>query len=97
MKTLKLPLNPTTESLLGELGRAVEPLFPVDEPQVSREAMSLYRRLQPGVTTNQRLLNAVPRLASSLLSSLEWAAPKHDTHRQDIERIWAEVQRSLED
>ena len=94
---IPLPLMPATEAKLRELGRAVEPLFQVDEAEISRDAKGLYRRLQPEVTTNRRLLNAVPRLVASLLASLDWVAPGHDAHRKAIAAVWAEVERSLED
>jgi hypothetical protein len=80
---------------LEALGRAVEPLFHADEPEVSRDARSLYRRLLPDVTTNQRLLGAVPRLVLSLLSSLDRLSPKHELHRQAVASIWDVVERSL--
>jgi hypothetical protein len=96
MRSLRLPLNPATLTALEALGRAVEPLFHFDEPEVSRDARSLYRRLMPDVTTNQRLLSAVPRLVSSLLSSLERLSPKHDLHRQAVASLWDVVERSLD-
>jgi hypothetical protein len=96
MRNLRLPLKPATETALGELGRAVELLFSVDEPDVARDARSLYRRLQPDVTKNQRLLSAVPRLVRSLLSSLDLLAPKHGVHRQTITMIWAAVEKTLD-
>jgi hypothetical protein len=96
MKSLKLPLKAATETALGELGRAVEPLFHVEESDVCRDARSLYRRLLPEVTKSQRLLSAVPRLVLSLLSSLERLAPKHGVHRQTIAAIWVEVERTSE-
>ena len=96
MRNLRLPLKPATKTALKELGRAVEPLFHVDEPDVSRDARSIFRRLQPDVTENQRLLSAVPRLVHSLLSSLDLLAPKYGVHRQTITTIWTEVESTLE-
>ena len=96
MKKLTLPLDPATAARLEAVGPLLEPLFSVEEPEVSRDARSLYRRLAPQITTSQRLLSSVNRLGDSLLASLDRLAPKHDGPRRALAAAWAEVERSIE-
>ncbi len=84
--------NPATEDVLRELGQAVQPLFRADEPYVSRDARSLFRRLLPDVTSNPRLLGAVPELVASLLYALDHLSPKYELHRARIVAAWKEVE-----
>jgi len=88
-----LPLNPDKEAVLRDLGRAVEPLFQADEPEVSRDARSVFRRLLPDVTRNPYLLSQVPKFVSSLLYALDHLAPKYDPHRKPILAAWKEVEK----
>lgn len=91
------PLTPAAEEALREIGRAVEPLFHAEEPGVCRDAKSLFRRVAPNVTTNQQLLNAVPRLVQSLLESLNRLGPKYEIPRGAIATAWAEVVNASKD
>jgi hypothetical protein len=74
---------------LGNVGRAVEPLFLVEEPEVCRDAKSLFLRLVPDVTKNPQLLDEVPKLIASLLESLDRLAPRYAAHRSAIASAWA--------
>ncbi len=93
VSTVPLPLNPATEAMLKDLGRAVEPLFHADEPAISRDARSVFRRLLPEVTRSPHLLEAVPELVSSLLFSLDHLAPKYDLQRRPIAAAWKEIEK----
>lgn len=88
-----LPLSPAMEAVLKDLGQAVEPLFHADEPGVSRDARSVFRRLLPDVTKTPHLLGEVPRFVASLLYSLDHLSPKYDLQRKPIVAAWKEVER----
>ncbi len=92
-KLTLLPLNPAMEAVLKDLGRAVEPMFQADEPEVSRAARSVFRRLLPDVTKTPQLLGEVPRFVASLLYSLDHLSPKYDVQRKPIAAAWKEVER----
>ena len=81
--------DPAAIVALGNVGRAVEPLFLADEPEVCRDAKSLFMRLVPDVTKNPQLLDEVPKLIASLLESLDRLAPRHAAHRRAIAAAWA--------
>jgi hypothetical protein len=91
------PLPPAAETALREIGLAVEPLFRADEPAISRDARSLFRRLVPDVTRNPHLRGAVPKLVTSLLDSLERLGPKYELQKRSIAVAWQQVERASKD
>ena len=66
MKSLLLPLNPAKETALGQPGRAVEPLFRVEESDVREGTRSLSPRLLPEVSKSQGPPSEVPGLGLSM-------------------------------
>jgi hypothetical protein len=86
------PLTPAAEAALRDIGLAVEPLFCADEPAISRDARSLFRRLVPDVTKNPHLRGAVPKLVASLLDSLDRHGPKYTLEQRAIAGAWREVE-----
>ena len=88
------PLEPALEAPLRKLGVAVASLLPADEPDVSRDARSLLRRLVPDVTTNPHLLEGVPKFVTSLLDSLARLEPKYRAERTAIAEAWTQVEGS---
>jgi hypothetical protein len=84
------------EAPLKNLGAAVASLLPADEPDVSRDARCILRRLVPDVTTNPHLLEGVPKFVTSLLDSLARLEPKYRAERTAIAEAWARVEGSAE-
>jgi hypothetical protein len=80
--------TPAAVSALENVGRVVEPLFHADEPEVCRDAKSLFMRLVPDVTKDSQLLDEVPKLIESLLASLGRLAPEHAADRIAIAAAW---------
>jgi hypothetical protein len=86
------PLEAALEAPLMELGAAVAPLVPANEPDVSRDARSIIRRLVPDPTTNPHLLDGVPKFVTSLLDSLNRLEPKYGAERAAIATAWNKVE-----
>jgi len=94
---LMTPLPPAVETALRDIGLAVEPLFHADEPAISRDARSLFRRLVPDLTRNPALRGAVPKLVASLLDSLDLQGPKYEAQHRAIAEAWLEVEKASKD